>query len=259
MGMSCPGQPADYIITVKPIPEASITTNIPEICSGSTTFISFESNILNTVFTWNTTQTGGVNYSPTSCSTNCSSPIQQVLSLKFNVWNNQIVSYTITPTANGCIGDSIDTTVTVKPNPNVIIYPPSQGICNNDTTDIQLTSNVTSGVTFGWTAKLIQGYATGFSNGTGPIIQQSLNNPGSNNAIVRYTAAGTANSCTGDSNFCDVTIYPTPIITNTSLSSDICSGQGVGIALSMNVSNPTATFIWTALETQPPLNGKGQD
>ena len=59
------------------------------------------------------------------------------------------VTYTITPTANGCDGTPIDVIITVNPTPDVTANPSSETICSDEATNIALSGTVT-GTTFNW-------------------------------------------------------------------------------------------------------------
>jgi hypothetical protein len=54
------------------------------------------------------------------------------------------VTFTITPTANGCTGTPVTATVLVNPRPNAIAIPASQTICSVATiTTVALSGGVT--------------------------------------------------------------------------------------------------------------------
>lgn len=111
--------------------------------------------------------------------------------------------------AHGCIGDPVQVVVTVNEMPDVTATPSSEAICSGTATNISLSS--TSGnTTFSWTAALTSGTATGFSDGTGPTISQTLTNFSGVPATVTYTVTPTANSHTGNPITVVVTVNPLP-------------------------------------------------
>lgn len=63
----------------------------------------------------------------------------------------QSVVYTITASANGCLSQTTDVTVTVNPKPVATATPLSSVQCTGATTSIALGSNI-SGTTFTWTS-----------------------------------------------------------------------------------------------------------
>ena len=79
------------------------------------------------------------------------------------------VIYEITPTANGCVGSPIQSTVIVNPIPDAIANPNSQNICSGQSTSINLSGNVL-GTTFNWTVN--QTDVVGSNPGSGNSINQ---------------------------------------------------------------------------------------
>ncbi|MBK6281844.1 MAG: hypothetical protein IPF54_03500 [Draconibacterium sp.] len=101
---------------------------------------------------------------------------------------------TVTPTANGCPGVVQTFTITVNPVPVVQITNNTPVLCDDGVTSIVLSSNV-AGTTYSWTASRTSGTTTGFSNGNGTSIIQTLTGAG----IVQYVITPSANGCTGAS------------------------------------------------------------
>ena len=95
---SCLGPSMVSTLTVKPTPEVFGSSG-STICSGESTNINLSPNILGTVFSWTALQnktTGALDGSGDT--------INQILETQAN---QGIVTYTITPTLNGCEGNSI--------------------------------------------------------------------------------------------------------------------------------------------------------
>ena len=81
---------------------------------------------------------------------------------------NESVIYHVLPAISGCTGDVTYYTVTVYPTPNLSNSPAAKQICNNQQTNVSLTSNVT-GTLFTWTATPSSANVNGYSNnGTPP-------------------------------------------------------------------------------------------
>ncbi|MDP2235242.1 MAG: PKD-like domain-containing protein, partial [Bacteroidales bacterium] len=153
----------------------------------------------------------------------------------------------IRQSASGCETLSDPATVTVYPVPAVNSLP-SRTICNNTSTNYTITSNVT-GTTFAWTAALQSGTATGFADGSGSLIDQTLTNATTSPAVVRYTITPTGpapTNCVGAPFTFDVTVNPTPDVIATPALQRICSGTASNIALTTNITGPTVTYSWTA-------------
>ena len=75
----------------------------------------------------------------------------------------ETITYHITPTANCCNGPAADYVVTVFPVPDLSNNPPSEQICNNQNTNLTLTSDV-AGTLFTWTCTPSSGNVTGYSD-----------------------------------------------------------------------------------------------
>src|SRR4029077_4540757 len=70
-----------------------------------------------------------------------------------NITNAPVtVTFTITPTANGCPGTPIVATVLVNPTPTATATPSSQTICSGvPITTIVLSGSPVAGTTYNWT------------------------------------------------------------------------------------------------------------
>jgi hypothetical protein len=102
-----------------------------------------------------------------------------------NTSGNLIVTGT---NASGCIATS-QNPITIIPIPTVNAVSPAD-ICTGSTTNIILTSP-TPNTTFSWTATLIAGSTTGFSDGSGTTISQALAGSGE----IRYDVMAIKNNC----------------------------------------------------------------
>lgn len=106
----CPGTPYTVVVMVNPLPNVTPSTPGDTINSGDTTDIVLSSNILGTTYTW-TVSSNNVT-GATSGSGN--SIFQQLSTINSN--QTGYVTYTITPSANGCVGMSNIVQMTVNPN-----------------------------------------------------------------------------------------------------------------------------------------------
>jgi uncharacterized protein (TIGR02145 family) len=118
------------------------------------------------------------------------------------------------PIANGCSGDTVPFVVTIFPVPDAFFTPPSQAICPMQSCNITNNSHV-AGASYTWTATGSSVLVTGFSAGSGNLIQQTLNNTGYAIESVTYHVSPTANGCPGISANVVVTINPAPVVTLT--------------------------------------------
>lgn len=243
----CTGSNTVITVTVNPIPTGSASPNPQTICSGQTTSVNLSSNVSGTTFAWTSAQSG-----TTGASNSSGSSIAQTLSTSGTTAGT--ATYTVTPTANSCNGNTFSVTVNVNPVPTATATPSAQTICSGNANSIALTSNVAS-TSFAWTVS--QSGVTGASNGSGSTIAQTLTNSGTTAGTATYTITPTAGSCAGSNITATVTVNPTPNATATPSSQTICSGQSTSIALSSAVAG--TSFAWTVAQsgTAGASNGTG--
>ncbi|WP_281238256.1 T9SS type B sorting domain-containing protein [Flavobacterium praedii] len=105
----CIGTPIVVTITVNPLPEV-LGTPPGTICSGYNTNVVLSPTISGTTFDWTVLQVG-----VTGAIAGTGNTINQILEATGNSQGN--VTYTITPSLNGCIGIPLDIIVNVNPSP----------------------------------------------------------------------------------------------------------------------------------------------
>ncbi|MFD1292758.1 PKD-like domain-containing protein, partial [Lutibacter holmesii] len=205
--LGCIGTPEEVKITVYPIPTINSDAT-KEICNNTSVAYSPTSAAASS-FTWTASLTSG---NVTGFNTNSGTTINDVLENTGTTIGT--VTYTITPTGvypANCMGTPFDFVVTVNPTPDVVATPTSEEICSGDTTSIALSTNVTgSTVTYDWTATVISGSASGFSNDSGNTIAETLVNSGTTQAVVQYTITPSIGMCEGSPITVDVTVNPSP-------------------------------------------------
>ncbi|MDN5203269.1 PKD domain-containing protein [Fulvivirgaceae bacterium BMA10] len=238
----CTGPTDTYVVTVNPKPDI---TNMPvgaqSICSGDTYTFNPTTNITTgvTTYSWTVVSTGNITGLPGTGSG--TGNISHTLT---NTGTNvEIVTYAITPTANGCDGDLEIITVLVNPVADVSNAVLAETICDGDILNFVPTSNVV-GTTFSWTAALTSGTVTGFTAaGTGSITDQLFNTTNAA-GVVTYTITPTVNGCTGTPANYVVTVNPSPEVTNATLTATICSGDIVNFVPTSDVAG--SSFNWSA-------------
>ncbi|MES2593037.1 MAG: PKD-like domain-containing protein [Bacteroidota bacterium] len=228
---------ASVTVTVNQVPFATASPSPQTICSGTATSIALNSFTPGTSFSWTVTQSGVTGATPNNGAT-----IAQTLTATGT--SAGTATYTVTPTAAGCVGNPITVIVTVDPIPVATATPTAQTICSGTASSIVLTSTV-SGSTFSWTT--VQTAVTGASNSSGLTIAQTLTATGPTSGSVVYTVTPSANSCSGAPITVTVTVDPKPVVTATPALKTICSGSNTSIALSSNVSG--TSFNWTVSST----------
>ena len=145
-GITCDGPAKTFTITVNPTPLAIATPSSSSICSGDATSIALTSNIPGTTFTWTISQ------SPAGSITGASAGNGDIIAqtLTNTTASNATLTYTVTPTNNGCTGTPVLVAITVKPMPvlSSSLTPPA--ICSG-TTFNYAPNSLTAGTTFSWT------------------------------------------------------------------------------------------------------------
>lgn len=233
---ACSGQATVIPVVVKPIPKASASAQAP-ICGGNPINIDLTATVAGATFAWKVVTAGSVQ---APALTGNGTPIAQVLLNEGSAYNT--ATYTITPTAGGCTGPDIISVVRVNPAPNALAM--GYAICSNQSTAIDITSTTAGGATFAWKAVASSASVTGFADGDGPLIAQTLINSGTVNETVIYTITPFANDCYGGADTAVVTIKPIPVVTVVNTDSVFCSGNATNITLSS--VTPGTTFSWTA-------------
>ncbi len=234
----CAGTPITATVTVKPAPDVIANPTNQTICSGyAITTIVLTGSVGGSTFDWTRDNTSNVTGIATSGSGNISGTLTN------NTNTIQLVTFTITPTANGCGGTPITATVTVNPEPHATASPYTQTICSGSTIqNIALTSSVV-GTTFNWTRNNTVNVTGIASSGTGNI-SGSLTNTTYTIQTVTFTITPTANGCVGYPLTATVTVNPTPDVTPTPSDQEPCSGKPITpITMSGQVSG--TTFLWT--------------
>ncbi|ESU28541.1 hypothetical protein FLJC2902T_19140 [Flavobacterium limnosediminis JC2902] len=207
----CPGTPKTVTVTVYPSPTVMASPQTSTLCSGETTNIVLTSNVPGTTYTWLVAQSSGVSgaFSDTGNS------INQTLTTIGMVQGT--VTYTITPMVNGCVGTSIDVTVTVNPIPELFTSGMPQPICSGEPSGILLTPFI-PGTSIEWT--VVQNGVSGASDGSaseatpgaGIPISQILTTTGNTQGTATYTVTPIYNGCTGTPIIIVVEVNPLPSI-----------------------------------------------
>ncbi len=149
---SCVGLPVNSIINVNPLPIAIATPAFSTICSGNSVNIPLTSSQTGTTFTWVSSQNN-----VSGANAGNGNLINQNLTLTGSTGS---VVYTITPTANSCIGLDITSTITVVTSPTATISYAGSPYCSGASSANVTFTGVTGG-TFSATNGLIINPTTG--------------------------------------------------------------------------------------------------
>ncbi len=238
----CTGTPISFTITVNPTPTAIATPSNQTICSEAViTPISLTGALTGTAYAWTRDNTASV----TGIAASGSGDITGSLT---NTTNAPVtVTFTITPTANGCPGAAITATVLVNPNPNAVATPPNQTICSAASISTIVISGAVSGTTYDWTRDNT-GSVTGIAASGSGDISGALTNTTNAPITVTFTITPTAYSCVGASITATVLVNPTPNAVATPPSQTICSAASISTILLTGAVTGT-TYAWTRNNT----------
>jgi len=229
----CSGNSISVVITISPQPVATASPMSQILCSSGTTNIALSSSASGTTYSWTVVQSG-----VTGASSGTGNTINQVLSTTGS--SAGTVTYSITPSANGCSGSSITAIVTVNPQPIATATPASQTICSSGTTGITLTSNL-PGTSYSWAAS--QSGVTGAVSGSGSVISQVLSTTGVASGTATYVITPTANGCAGNTITVVVTVSPPPSITLGTIAATCPGSASFSLPYSSTTGNPNTYSI----------------
>jgi len=250
----CYGTPVTSTVLVKPTANVIPSLSSQTICSGDNiTSVSFISDVSGTSFGW-------VRDNPAVTGTIGNSGSGSISGTLVNPTANPItVTFTITPTANGCAGTQSLVTVLVNPSPVTAANPASQNVCNNAGISTILLSSATSGSGFSWTRDNPPGISTAIPASGAGNISGSFSNTGSDPQTVTFTITATANGCPGVSTTATVVVNPTAVATVNTSSQTICS-QSIISTIIPSSTTSGAGFNWTRdnlAVTGLPASGSG--
>ena len=138
-------------VTVKPVPDAIATPASQTVCSNTPMNIALTSCVAGTTYSWNGSNgtSGNGNISATPVNAICPSVN---------------VTYTITPTAVGCVGATSTAQVTVVPVPTSGFTVNPNPVCTGQTATITYNGTSCAGAVFNWnfgTGTVISGTGSG--------------------------------------------------------------------------------------------------
>ncbi|MEI6434315.1 MAG: PKD-like domain-containing protein, partial [Bacteroidota bacterium] len=234
----CSGLAVPFIATVNPSPIVNVSFYPAAICSEDTIEVHFSSPTVGASFSWTAfaSSPGVAGYS-----NGTGNSFTQTLENPGST--RETVTYIVTPQANGCNGTASLVEVFVKPNPDVSFSPVSQSVCFGQQTHVSLSSSFT-GVTCSWTATGSSSAVTGYSDGSGNQINQTLFTAGTTAQTVTYFIKSTLDGCNSHISEANALTYPAPGMTINPTGQTICSGELTGITLASQVL--ATTFEWNA-------------
>jgi gliding motility-associated-like protein len=144
--------------------------------------------------------------------------------------------------------------VYVNPQGNVFVNPSTQEICNDETIEISISSNLTD-ATFEWTADYNNVSIQGPSDGSGEQIVQTIHNSSLNFDSVYYHVVISNSSCPGQNDSALVVIQPDIYINP--ISSLIYCPDVTADPISFDSNIDNASYSWTNSNTSIGLPGNG--
>ncbi|MBL0145728.1 MAG: T9SS type A sorting domain-containing protein [Chitinophagaceae bacterium] len=237
----CVGPTTTATVIVNPRPVMTATPAAQTICNGVTiTPIVFASTTPGTTYTWTRDNSSGTT-APGGIQANGSGP--SITGFMINTTNAPIlVTFTITPTAAGCVGTPVTATVLIQPTTTAIATPATQINCSGSPiTTISLTSPVV-GTVYNWTRDNVA-LATGIAaTGTGNI-SGTLTTTSATPVVVTFTITPSINGCTGPAIIAIDTVKPTPTVTQPA-NQTLCNGA-VTTAINFTGTVAGTVFNWT--------------
>lgn len=238
-------------VIVNPKPTLAAAPLTQTICSGDNIgniTINNPNSVAGTAFSW--TRDNTVNLTGTVGNTGSGATISGTLIN--NTATQQITTFTITATANGCSTVLGTVSVTVNPRPDVLVTPSgTQNICSGTAFAAMALSNPNgvAGTTFSWTRNNtanLTGYANNASNVTS-IPAGILNNTTNIDQTTTFTITAAAAGCLSTTSTVDIVVKPTPLVVATPATQTRCNGVAITpivFSTSNNFSTNT-TFSWT--------------
>ncbi|MDP3468597.1 MAG: PKD-like domain-containing protein [Daejeonella sp.] len=195
---------AAAVITISPLPTATVPGNSTLCAGASTAETSFSSSPTGATYNWTNSNTGiGLAASGTG-----NVPAFTALNSGSTTISSTI---TVTPVLNGCAGPSSSYIITVKPLP-VAIVPGSFSVCSGATVSSSSFSSLPAGATYTWTNSNTSIGLAASGNNNVPSFTAVNNTASPVSATISITP--TLNGCTGTPSTYTITVNPLPVITS---------------------------------------------
>ena len=231
----CIGTPQTFSITVNPTPTITKPADII-VCAGETIDkITFPgASVTGTSKKWTNDNTS------IGLGANGNGNINAFTALN-NTTDIITANITVIPSANNCEGIPVTFKISVKPFPSVVA-PENKTYCNGITTDPITLTGTPTGIKYNITG----GASIGLNNKTEVTeIPSFIALKGS----ATITITPVANGCTGNSVSYNVLVNPTPTVSISPASQEICSLGTTSLNLTGTVSG--STFEWTVAQITP--------
>lgn len=227
----CAGESKNIVITVHPTPVVTLTPAKAELCSGENAVISFSSTVINTTYTWTVDVSDPAKLS--GAFSGSGNSINQALT-NTGTTQEQVI-YKVTPTANGCVGETKEVTITVNPPISDADAGADDAVCGLSYT---MTATPPAVGTGKWTVESSSGTIS-FDDDTDPNTEVTVTNFG--NYAFRWTL--THGSCGSDIDFVSLTFIDAPATSDISGQTEVCvNTQNVLYQVDYHTGS---TYVWS--------------
>src|SRR6218665_2742459 len=248
----CAGDTKSITVNVNPKPAVQTQPVSYEMCSGDYTSIPLNSanHVENTFYTWTVSQ--NTNGASAQTTIGVPGPISQRLTALNE--NESVVTYTITPQANGCNGDPVPKTVQINllPVVSASVTPPAATspakVCQGQPLNIALSSSGANSAKYTWT---LQRFAViGGSEQPAPTNRNSINEsftlPSAIDGRVTYTISAISDKNCPSPNKATVSlnVIHGPVALNTIPDKLYCDDGFLELAVQAESENSSFTMQW---------------
>ena len=263
--LGCAGDPFLYTIFINPVIAITNTETSQTLCSGD---ISAEVVWENTnaalavVYNWvldASTVPAGTTGLETVGTGNLSAMTVDITAI---VTTN--IDYIVTPNFDGCDGTPFTYTLTIDPLPIMIPIAP-QTICGGTAFTTPILDADVIGTVYEWVlldVGMIPATVTGYpTDVTQALVGTTILNSGTAAYTLTYEFTPSFNGCIGFSKLFDITINPSPTVTLTLDTQEICSGATSLPFTASSATDPSTTYEWNvisgaaALDATDPITG----
>jgi len=233
----CAGVTFTFTATVNPTSVIS-SANSANWCNAVSNTYSATSTSSTATFAWTRAVVAGISNDAVTDGTGAT--ITETLNN--TTTEPKSVIYLITPSVNGCAGETFSFTATV--NPTSVISSLNNANWCNAVSNTYVATSTSSTATFAWTRAAVAGITnTAVTDGIGATITETLVNTSTEPIVVHYLITPGVNGCAGTTEDVSVTVNPTAIVNSAATASRCDNVETTYTATSSTVA--TATYAWT--------------
>jgi hypothetical protein len=233
----CTGDSVRYILTVNPIPDVQTAQATDSICSQETfNTITFTSDVSGASFAWTSDIVGEIT------GVIPASGVGNINGVALTNYGNTsgTVTYTVLPSANGCVGTAFPYVLSVLPKPRLTNSSLAETACSGASrSSVSLTENI-GGATFEWFSTASSSVSGNTAFGTGDLPADVLVNTSSLPETVTYRIVVRTDLCASDTTDYIVTVNPSPSAALTG-SQTICASESADLIILSGVAPWTVT------------------